>query len=152
MSSRKPKGGSPAAQGRDIAQGALRLEMALAAVNLVEQTAGVIQICAECAQEIARQRTEQVRISAVAVTQIELIRSRRAILTDLLDRAFAERKENFKSLFERLDEATARGDLEGSQQVLDTIVNLAKTSPFQALRDAATAHQALLDKNTMWEF
>lgn len=152
MSLKKPKEGKSAAQGRGLAQNALRLEMALAAANLVEQTAGVIQVCAECAQEIARQRTEQVRISAVAAAQIELIRSRREILTELLDRAFAERKENFKSLFERFDEATARGDLGGSQQVLDTIVNLAKTSPFQALRDAATAHEALLDKNTTWEF
>lgn len=141
-----------AEQSRALARVAPPLEKVLAATDLVEQVVGIVQVCAECAREIAEQRTEQARISANTKVQIELIRSRREILAHLLDQIFAERKENFHMLFERFDTATARGDLGGSQQVLDTIVNLAKSSPFQALRDAASAHTALLDKNTVWEF
>lgn len=152
MSTRNPNGGQLADQSRALARVAPPLEKVLAATDLIEQVVGIVQVCAECAREIAEQRTEQARISSETQVQIEFIRSRREILTQLLDQIFAERKENFRMLFDRFDTAAARGDLDASQQVLDTIVNLAKSSPFQALRDAASAHEALLDKNTVWEF
>lgn len=151
MSRSAGRGSSPA-RGQKLVAQPTRLDELLAAGNLVEQVAGIIKVCAECSQEIAQQRTEQVRITEEARVQIEQIRSRRELLSAMLDRIFTERRENFRALFDRLDVASTRGDFTESKQVLDTIVSLAQTSPFQALREAATAHEALLDKGKVWEF
>ena len=83
--------------------------------------------------------------------QIELIRDRRELMVKFLDETFAERRQNFRDLFQRLDLALERDSLEGTKEVLGAIVDLAKSSPFEALRDAATAHAVLLDKSVTWE-
>ena len=123
-----------------------------AGVEVATQVADLIRICGECAREIEQHRTERARIDARTRVQVELIRSRRDVLIGVLEQTFAERRHNFDQLFARLDAAAASENSEAMQLVLKTIVDLASHSPFEALRDASRAHQALLDKHTTWEF
>lgn len=123
-----------------------------AAASLVHEVADVVRICADCAKNIEEQRTEQTRIHERARVQIELIQSRRDLMVGFLSEAFRERRQNFDELFQRLDTAMERDNVAGARDVLGAIVTLAKSSPFDALRDAALAHEALLDKSITWEF
>jgi len=122
------------------------------APDLLAQVVDVVKVCVECHKEIERCKTERVRFSETARVQVEQIRSRRDILVQFMDHTFKERKENFEALFARLDTTLEQGNTDGARAVLDTIVTIAKSSPFEALRDAASAHNALLDKNVTWEF
>jgi len=103
-------------------------------------------------KEIEEQRTERTRITETARVQIEEIRARRDVMINFMDQTFAERRQNFRDLFERLDRAIESNNPENTRAVLDAIVDVAKTSPFAALRDAVSAQAALKDKNITWEF
>jgi len=120
--------------------------------EMLGQVLDVVKTCVECHKEIERCKTERIRFSESARVQVELIRSRREVLVEFMDRTFKERKENFRELFLRLDSALEQGNVDGTRAVLDAIVTVAKSSPFEALRDAAGAHTVLLDKNVTWEF
>ncbi len=123
-----------------------------AGASLVHEIVDIVRICSECAEAIEAHKKERARITETARVQISMIQSRREVMVTFLDRTFAERRENFQELFSRLDVALERDSIEGVRVVLETIVTLAKTSPFEALRDPAGAHVAPLDKNTAREF
>jgi vacuolar-type H+-ATPase subunit I/STV1 len=122
-----------------------------AGTSLLHEVVDVVRICADCVKTIEAEQTERTRIDRKARLQIELIRERRELMVKFLDEAFAERRQNFRDLFQRLDLALERDSLEETTAVLGAIVDLAKSSPFEALRDAATAHAVLLDKSVTWE-
>jgi len=120
--------------------------------KLLQEVVEVVRACVECAKVIEQQQTERARIQHKASVQIELIQGRRELMVGFLDQAFIERRQNFRELFDRLDVALERDNVEGVRTVLGAIVALAKSSPFDALQDAASAHEALLDKSVVWEF
>jgi hypothetical protein len=127
--------------------------------NLFEKSANLFGIwrdiiveCQRASTEIEHHRTEQARIVSETAERIERIRAQRDVFISFLDQHFAERRSNFEQLFARLDQAMANGDANATKTVLDTMVELAKTSPFEQLRDAASAHKALANKDTIWEF
>ena len=122
-----------------------------AGAMFLHEVVDVVRICADCVKTIEAQQTERTRIDGKARVQIEHIRDRRELMVKFLDEAFAERRQNFRELFQRLDLAMERDSLDGTKEVLGAIVDLAKSSPFEALRDAATAHTVLLDKSVTWE-
>lgn len=121
------------------------------AAQVLGQVAEVVRICADCVKAIEAEQTEQTRIDRRARVQIELIRERRELMVTFLNKTFAERRQNFQELFQRLDVALERDHLEGTKEVLAAITDLAKSSPFEALRDAASAHEGLKDKCVVWD-
>jgi hypothetical protein len=143
----------PSAKPADVTQGVVALTTAASAsASVLHEVVEIVRVCAECAKTIGVQQTERYRVKEEARVQIDLIRSRRELLERFLDGSFAERRHNFGELFERLDLALAQDSPEATREILGAIVSLATSSPFEALRDAATAHEALLDKSLNWEF
>ncbi|WNZ60039.1 hypothetical protein QEG98_29005 [Myxococcus sp. MxC21-1] len=111
-----------------------------------------LKTVAECVRDIQKEKTEQVRIQMTAQVDVERIRANRDVLLDYLDRSFDERKENFRQLFARLDTAIASNNTELTGAVLDSVLKLADSSPFKALRDVAATREALNEKGKEWQF
>jgi hypothetical protein len=111
-----------------------------------------IRTVAECVRDIQKERTEQVRLREDARVEVERLHAMRDVLLDYLDRSFDEREKSFRQLFERLDGAIAANNVQLAGAVLDSVVKLADSSPFKALRDVAATRQALSEKGREWEF
>jgi hypothetical protein len=84
--------------------------------------------------------------------EVQRIQAVRDVMLSYLDRSFDERRKNFDALFTQLDAAIAGGNVEVIAKTLDAVVDLAKSSPFKDLTDAATAKAALRDKSREWVF
>ena len=111
-----------------------------------------IKTVAECVRDIQKERTEQLRLKEDARLEVERIHAMRDVLLDYLGRSFDEREKNFRQLFERLDSAIAADNVQLAGVVLDSVVKLADSSPFKALRDLSATRQALSEKGREWEF
>ena len=111
-----------------------------------------IKTIAGCARDIQRERTEQTRIQQEARVEVERIHAVRDVVLDYLDRSFDERRENFRQLFERFDAAVQSGNGQLAGTVLESVVKLAESSPFKALKDVAAAREALGEKGKEWQF
>jgi hypothetical protein len=152
MSDANNRRGKPNTPGRPAGNAEAAIRGAKAATELVREVADIFRICADCVKEIEEQRTERTRITETARVQIEEIRARRDVMISFMAQTFAERSQEFRDLFQRLDRAMESNNPENTRAVLDAIVDVAKTSPFAALRDAVSAQAALKDKNITWEF
>jgi hypothetical protein len=110
-----------------------------------------LRAVAELIKDIQTERTEQTRLREQARVDVERIHAMRDVLMAYLDRSFDERQANFKDLFDRLDTAIATGNTQMATVVLDSVVKLADSSPFKALRDISSARKALTDSKD-WQF
>lgn len=121
------------------------------AAGITDVLAG-IKTVAECMRDIQKERTEQTRLRESARVEVERIHAMRDVLLDYLERSFDERQKNFRELFEQLDGAIAKDNVQLAAAVLDSVVKLADASPFKALQDVAAARAALSEKGKEWEF
>ena len=69
-----------------------------------------------------------------------------------LDKSFDERAHNFRTLFSVVDSAVASGNNQQLALVLNSITELAKSSPFKNLANLNNVRAALDDPNHEWEF
>jgi hypothetical protein len=69
---------------------------------------------------------------------------------EYLERSFDERAENFRSLFAVVDSAIACGDNEQLSLALNSITEIAKSSPFKELANISSVRAALDDPNHVW--
>ncbi|HEY9748181.1 MAG TPA: hypothetical protein V6C63_05870 [Allocoleopsis sp.] len=117
----------------------------------------------QCLSELAAAYTDYLKIAEIEKTQrreieanekvaIAKIHTQRDLLMAYLDRSFDERAENFRSLFEVVDRAIANENNEQLAKALDSIVEIAKSSPFKDLADIANVRASLNDPNHVWEF
>lgn len=111
----------------------------------------VIQAYLECKRTIETETTKRREIEAWEKTKIAEIQVHRDLLIGYLERSFDERSQNFKSLFQLADQALANGDNQQLALTLDSIINLAKDSPFKDLVDLAAVKNCLADQNHVWE-
>lgn len=121
------------------------------AAGIADVLAG-IKTVAECMRDIQKERTEQTRLRESAKVEVERIHAMRDVLLDYLERSFDERQKNFRELFEQLDGAITKDNVQLAAAVLDSLVRLADSSPFKALQDVAAARAALSEKGKEWEF
>jgi hypothetical protein len=121
------------------------------AVGIADVLAG-IKTVAECVRDIQKERTEQTRLRESARVEVERIHAMRDVLLDYLDRSFDERRDNFRQLFERLDGAIEKDNVQLAAAVLDSVVKLADSSPFKALQDVSATRAALSEKGKEWQF
>jgi hypothetical protein len=89
---------------------------------------------------VQRETTKRVEINARKDVRIAEIESVRTTMEMYLKLTFDERRGNFDRMFDALDEAQAKGDLQSMQLMLSGILDLAKSSP---LKDLATFKQSL---------
>lgn len=104
-------------------------------------------------QNIAEQeKTKRREIDVWEKETITKINVQRDLLMAYLERSFDERAENFRSLFAVVDGAITSGNNEQLALVLNSITDIAKSSPFKDLANLASVRAALNDPNHEWEF
>jgi len=104
-------------------------------------------------KQIAEQeRTKRREIKAWENESLAKIKAQRDLLMEYLDRSFDERSKNFQQLFDVVDRAIASGNNEQLGLALDSITELAKSSPFKELANLSSVQAALADPNHEWKF
>lgn len=115
--------------------------MVVDAFNLVVESAN------QWVTVVAQEQTKRQEIATWERTQLETIAVQKAFLLTALDRTFDERKENFRRLFDDLDAALISQTDDAAARVADilgTITDLAKTSPFKDLKSPEIVVQEFL--------
>ena len=118
---------------------------------------------AECLQQMVSAYTEYKIIAEQEQTKrreidvwenetITKINAQRELLMAYLDRSFDERAENFRALFAVVDNAIASGNNEQLALTLNSITEIAKSSPFKDLANLASVRAALDDPDHEWKF
>ena len=97
------------------------------------------------------EQTKRRNIANWEKTTIAQIKAQRDIMILYLDRSFDERAHNFGQLFEKVDQAINNGDNNQLTLVLNSITELAKSSPFKNLADLTFVENALHDRDHKWE-
>lgn len=100
----------------------------------------------------SEERTKRRGIQAWEKTTITQIQAQRDALIKYLELSFDERSQNFRFLFEKVDNAIASGDNNQLNLALHSIVEIAKSSPFKDFADLASVKAALDDPDHNWEF
>ncbi|MCL1470243.1 hypothetical protein [Argonema antarcticum] len=99
-----------------------------------------------------QEQTKRRGIEAWEKATIAQVNAQRDALIKYLDRSFDERAENFCFLFEKVDMAIADGNNNQLTLALNSITEIAKSSPFKDLADLSSVREALDDPNHQWEF
>ena len=103
---------------------------------------------------VAQEQTRRQEIRAWEKSQLEIIHVQRDFLLTALDKTFDERRENFRRLFDQLDAALVSDRDDAAAQVSDllgTITDLAKTSPFKDLKSPTLVVQEFLKSGRVIE-
>jgi hypothetical protein len=98
------------------------------------------------------EKTKRRDIEAWEKTTITQINAQRDLLIGYLERSFDERATNFRALFTVVDSAISSGNNEQLALTLNSITELAKSSPFKELANLNQVRAALDDPDYEWEF
>ncbi len=99
-----------------------------------------------------QERTKRRDIEAWEKEAIARINAQRDLVITYLDRSFDERAETFRALFGVVDNALSEGNNEQLALALNSITEIAKSSPFKDLANLSSVRAALNDPNHVWEF
>ncbi|BAZ28775.1 hypothetical protein NIES4074_12090 [Cylindrospermum sp. NIES-4074] len=99
-----------------------------------------------------QEKTKRREIDAWENERLAKINILREFLIAYLERSFDERAENFRSLFAVVDSAMASGNNEQLALTLNSITEIAKSSPFKELANLASVRAALDDPDHEWTF
>jgi hypothetical protein len=99
-----------------------------------------------------QEQTKRREIDAWEKTTVTKINTLREFLIGYLDKSFDERAENFRSLFAVVDNAISSGNNEQLALTLNSITEIAKSSPFKELANLANVQAALEDPDHEWTF
>jgi ribonucleotide reductase alpha subunit len=132
-------------------------------VEVLAQGAAAFTSPTDCLKEIVSAYTEYKTIAQQEQTKrrgieawekvtVANINAQREFLMAYLDRSFDERAENFRALFSVVDQALASGNNDQLALTLNSITEVAKSSPFKDLANLASFQAALDDPNHVWEF
>ena len=101
--------------------------------------------------EVQRAKADRAEIAAWEHVQTDKIRAQQEVLLKALDLTFDERRENFRCLFDGLDTAMASGDAAQAASFLESITDLAKTSPFKELANVEIIVSELKRPERVWD-
>jgi ribonucleotide reductase alpha subunit len=118
---------------------------------------------AECLQQMVSAYTDYLKIAEQEKTKrreidarekevIAKINAQRDLLMAYLDRYADERAENFRALFKVVDSAIASNNNEQLALTLNSITEIAKSSPFKELANLTSVRAALDDPDHEWTF
>jgi hypothetical protein len=114
----------------------------------------VVSSADEWVTVVSQERTRRKEIKAWEKTQLEIIHVQRDFLLTALEKTYDERRENFRRLFDQLDNAMASDRDDAAAQVsdlLEAITDLAKTSPFKDLKSPELVVQEFLQSGRVIE-
>ena len=124
------------------------LRKAASVVNPLDVVRELSSAVREYKTVVQQEKTKREEIAANRAVALESIRSQRAVLLEYLDRSFDERRENFERLFDTLDAVVADGEIQKMAIVLQSIVQLAESSPFKDLMTPQGVQRMLIDKDS----
>ncbi|MEH2170701.1 MAG: hypothetical protein V7K41_29425 [Nostoc sp.] len=125
---------------------------ALANLNPVECLQQMVSACTDYLKVAEQEKTNRREIDAWEKETITKINVQRELLMAYLDRSFDERAENFRALFAVVDNAIASGNNDQLALTLNSITEIAKSSPFKDLANLASVRAALNDPDHEWTF
>lgn len=111
-----------------------------------------IEVAGDVAKFTEQQKTVRKDIEAKRDSDIARIQAQKEIIMIYLENSFDERKENFSKLFQVIDHAIANNNMQQLAMGLDSINQLAASSPFKALATLESTKEAINDKNHIWDF
>lgn len=97
------------------------------------------------------EKTRREEIHAWESTERERIVAQRDVLLRGLEMTFDERRENFRRLFDNLDLAMRSDDAQTAARVLESITDLAKSSPFKDLGNVEFVVAELKQPDRTWK-
>lgn len=97
------------------------------------------------------QKSRRAEIQAEAKVRIAEIDAMKDVIMTYLNKTFDERSKIFAKQFECVDKALAEGDVNFLAVSLNSITELAKSSPFKALTDINVVQKQLSNKNTVFD-
>ena len=100
---------------------------------------------------IQEETTRREEIRAWEASERERIVAQRDVLLRGLELTFDERRENFRRLFDNLDLAMRSNDAQTAAGVLDSITELAKSSPFKDLGNVEFVVNELKQPDRTWK-
>lgn len=112
----------------------------------------IVTTCTDYLKIAEEERTKRQEIKAWEKTTIAQINAQRDVLIEYLERSFDERANNFRQLFNVVDQAIDNGDNEQLALALHSITELAKSNPFKDLANLTSVKAALNDPNHEWTF
>ena len=101
--------------------------------------------------EVQRAQVERAEMAAWEHAQIDRIHAQREVLLKALELTFDERRENFRGLFDGLDSAMAAEDPSQVASFLESITDLAKSSPFKELANLEIVVSELKRPDRVWD-
>ncbi len=110
--------------------------------QLGEKAMEAVKFCEE-------QETKREEIRAQRDREIEIIRAQKEMIMTYLEKTFDERRMIFNKQFEILDNAVSKGDTELLATTLDSINQLATSSPFKSLLELKAGSDALRPGSTI---
>jgi ribonucleotide reductase alpha subunit len=130
----------------------VRFMQVVKVMNPAECLQQMVSACTEYMKVAETERTKRRDLDAWEQTTIAAINAQRELLTAYLDRSFDERAENFRSLFCVVDRAIAAGNNQQLTLALNSITEIAKSSPFKELANLDSVRAALDDPDHEWTF
>ncbi|MFW1956363.1 hypothetical protein ACG91D_12360 [Acinetobacter guillouiae] len=140
---------------KDLHNSFLGVAQSLATANPKEALEAVnnfVSMAGEVAKFTEVQKTTRKQIEAERDIAVNSIQAQKNIILVYLEKSFDERKENFERLFSIVDDAITKNNKEQLALGLNSINQLANSSPFKALTSVETTQAALMDKDHTWDF
>jgi hypothetical protein len=122
-----------------------------AVVEPLQVLQSLVEYADKWVAEVQRAKIERAEIAAWGQVQTDKIRAQRDVLLKALDLTFDERRENFHRLFDGLDAAMQAGNAAQATSFLESITDLAKTSPFQDLANVEIIAAELKRPDKTWD-
>lgn len=130
----------------------LATEQILSPDQVADAVMGLVLMVGEVRKFEEAQVTKRVGIAADRDIALAQIKAQQELLQDYLDRSFDERAENFTKLFAVVDAALDTRDMTALALGLESVVQLATSSPFKDLRTIEETTAALSNPKHEWDF
>lgn len=130
---------------------ASQADRAAQAVNLGQVVSQMVDAADQWVKVIQEESTRREEIRGWEATERERIVAQRDVLLRGLELIHDERRENFRRLFDNLDAAMRSEDAETAAKLLDSITELAKSSPFKDLGNVEFVVNELKQADRTWK-
>ncbi|MGW3614407.1 hypothetical protein ACWD6N_31950 [Micromonospora sp. NPDC005163] len=121
------------------------------AVDLGQVLSQMVGTADQWVKVIQEESTRREEIRAWEATERERIVAQRDVLLRGLELTHDERRENFRRLFDNLDVAMRKDDATTAASLLDSITELAKSSPFKDLGNVEFVVHELKQPDRTWK-
>lgn len=127
------------------------IKKAGASINAAEVVMQIVTAYNDWRKVAEEEKTKRHAISAEERRAIHQINVQRDLLMTHLERSFDERRENFRQFFDSLDRAIDKGDTATVAVTLNSIVELAQSSPFKDIASVQAVRDVMADQDTVYE-